>query len=91
MPTEEAAEAAVPFKVGDRVNIKYYRGGVGRIIEYRGLLGPGGAPIFRVLVQRKPSRVHIEVRADQLTLAPPKDPERRPEGAKAAPKRRKAP
>jgi hypothetical protein len=38
----------------------------GKIVEYRGPLGPGGAKIYRVLVRGKPRRAYIEVREDQL-------------------------
>ena len=51
------------------------RCGRGRIVEWRGPLGPGGAQVYRVLVRRKPSKVYIEVREDQIELLPA---ERRP-------------
>ena len=35
-------EGSIPFKVGDRVRIRYYDGGPGRIVEIRGPLAPGG-------------------------------------------------
>jgi hypothetical protein len=38
------------------------------IAEYRGPLGPKGSHIYRVLVQKKPRRVYIEVREDQLEV-----------------------
>ena len=36
--------------------------------EYRGPFGPKGAHIYRVLVQKKPRPVYIEVREDQLEV-----------------------
>ena len=39
-----------------------------RIAEYRGPLGPKGARVYRVLVQKKPRRVYIEVLEDQLEV-----------------------
>jgi len=42
----------------------------GRIVEFRGPLGPGGALIYRVRVRSKPSPAYIEVREDQLELIP---------------------
>lgn len=59
------------FKVGDRVKIRLsdWRG---PIVELRGPLGPKGAQIYRVRIQRKPRREYIEVREDQLILIPPK-------------------
>ena len=57
-----------PLKVGTVVRIRnsgYHRA---KIAEFRGPLGPKGARIYRVLVQRKPRRVYIEVREDQLEV-----------------------
>jgi hypothetical protein len=39
-----------------------------KIAEVLGPLGPKGARIYRVLVQKKPRRVYIEVREDQLEV-----------------------
>lgn len=39
-----------------------------KVAEYRGPLGPSGVRIYRVLVQRKPRPVYIEVREDQLRI-----------------------
>jgi hypothetical protein len=39
-----------------------------KIAEYRGPLGPKGARVYRVLVQKKPRRVYIEVLEDQLEV-----------------------
>ena len=39
-----------------------------RIAEYRGPLGPKGARVYRVLVQRKPRPVYIEVLEEQLEV-----------------------
>ena len=57
-----------PLKVGTVVKIRnsgYHRA---KIAEYRGPLGPKGARVYRVLVQRKPRRVYIEVLEDQLEV-----------------------
>lgn len=70
MPNRSPAEVSITYKVGDRVRIKHSGFGVGRIVEERGPLGPGGVPIYRVLVQVKPAPISIEVREDQL-LPPP--------------------
>jgi hypothetical protein len=56
------------MKVGDHVKILHYGGQRGRIVEFRGPLGPKGAPIYRVVVGRKPRRTYIELREDQLEL-----------------------
>jgi hypothetical protein len=60
----------VPLKLGDRVRIKDFGGKIGRIAELRGPLGPGGAPVYRVLVQRKPTVSYIELLGDQLEFVP---------------------
>lgn len=70
MPKRKPAEEVAPLKIGDRVKIRHYAGKVGRIVELRGPLGPGGASIYRVLVQRKPSVAYIELQGDQLEIAP---------------------
>jgi hypothetical protein len=58
------------MKVGDRVRIRHYGGQQGRIVEYRGALGPKGAHIYRVVVGRRPQRCYIELRQGQLELIP---------------------
>jgi hypothetical protein len=65
MATEYLTE---PIKVGTVVKILnsgYVRA---KIAEYRGPLGPDGARVYRVLVQKRPRRVYIEVREDQLQV-----------------------
>ena len=58
------------LKLGDRVKIKDFAGQIGRIAELRGPLGPGGASVYRVLVQRKPTVSYIELLSDQLEIVP---------------------
>ncbi len=61
----------VAFKVGDRVKMKPPSNElVGRVVEYRGPFGGNGAEVYRVKLRggRHPS--YIELRADQLELAP---------------------
>ncbi|HQU41579.1 MAG: hypothetical protein B7Z73_00345 [Planctomycetia bacterium 21-64-5] len=58
----------VPLKDGTVVKILnsgYHRA---VIAEYRGPLGPKGARVYRVLVQKKPRRTYIEVLEDQLEV-----------------------
>jgi len=71
-PVRAIAAKKVPdlLKIGDRVRILHYGGQKGRIVEFRGLLGPGGARIYRVRIQRKPSPTFIELREDQLEPIP---------------------
>ena len=57
-----------PLKVGTVVKILNSGYGRARIAEYRGPLGPKGARIYRVLVEKKTRRVYIEVREDQLEV-----------------------
>lgn len=57
-----------PLKVGTVVKIRnsgYHRA---KIAEFLGPLGPKGARVYRILVQRKPRRVYIEVLEDQLEV-----------------------
>jgi hypothetical protein len=58
------------FKLGDRVKIRRSGGLRGRIVELHGPLGPGGAQIYRVMFRRRPRPAYIDVREDQLVLAP---------------------
>jgi hypothetical protein len=39
-----------------------------KIVEFCGNLGPGGAPVYRVRVRRKPKPAYIEVLEDQLEI-----------------------
>jgi hypothetical protein len=66
MSTQKSAQ---PFNVGDRVQILHsiWRG---RIVEFRGPLGPGGMLIYRVRIAGKPRPTYIEVREDQLAPLP---------------------
>jgi hypothetical protein len=54
----------------DGTVVKILNSGYSRawVAEYRGPLGPKGARVYRVLVQRKPRRVYIEVLEDQLEV-----------------------
>ena len=57
-----------PLKAGTVVKIRdsgYHRA---KIAEFLGPLGPKGARVYRVLVQRKPRRTYIEVLEDQLEV-----------------------
>lgn len=38
------------------------------VAEYRGPLGPKGARVYRVLVQKKPRHTYIEVLEEQLEV-----------------------
>src|SRR5437763_762692 len=62
-----------PLKAGDRVRILHSDNWLGRIVEERGPLGPGGMLVFRVRIPRKPKPTYIEVCEDQL-VAMPKPP-----------------
>jgi hypothetical protein len=56
------------LQIGARVKIPNLGGQIGKIVEFRGGLGPKGARIYRVLLRRKPRRDYIELRDDQLEL-----------------------
>jgi hypothetical protein len=70
MAEKKQAKMFVSFKLGDSVRIKNYAGKVGKIVEYRGTLGPGGAPVYRVKVSRKPNVSYIELLDNQLEAVP---------------------
>jgi len=57
-----------PLQVGTVVKILNSGYSRARIAEYRGPLGPKGARVYRVLVQKKPRPIYIEVREDQLEV-----------------------
>jgi hypothetical protein len=61
-------EVGQMFPIGARVKIPNLSGQIGKIVEFRGELGPKGARIYRVLLRRKPRRDYIELRDDQLEL-----------------------
>ena len=65
MTTQNLVE---PLKVGTVVKIRNSGYRRARIAEFRGPLGPRGARVYRVLVQKKPRRVYIEVLEDQLEV-----------------------
>ena len=63
-----AEEISEPLKVGTIVKVLNSGFQRATIAEYRGPLGPGGIRIYRVQVQRKPRRMFVEVRQDQLEV-----------------------
>jgi len=73
MATMAKVESQPLLKVGDRVKIRHASGLHGRVVEWRGPLGPGGAQVYRVEVRKKPRPSYVEVRADQLELASSED------------------
>ncbi len=68
MATPNAAEH---LPMGSLVKIRNSGLRRGRIVEFRGPLGPGGARIYRVRVRRKPTPAYAEFREDQLELISP--------------------
>lgn len=57
---------------GTRVQIRHFFGHRGKVVEWRGPLGPGGAQVYRVRYGPKGRRGYIEVMRDQLIVLPPK-------------------
>jgi hypothetical protein len=57
-----------PLKSGTAVKILNSGYSHAWIAEYLGPLGPKGARVYRVLVEKKPRRVHIEVLENQLEV-----------------------
>jgi len=49
------------FKVGDRVKLKSQAGRIGHIVECRGMLGPKGTQVYRILIRKKPRPGYVEV------------------------------
>ena len=54
-----------PFEVGDWVNIRNSVYKRVRIAEYRGALGPKGARVYKIRLQKKPLE-YVEVQEHQL-------------------------
>jgi hypothetical protein len=71
--TMAGKQAAEPFKLGDRVSIRYFPHWRGRTVELRGPLGPGGVQIYGVRIRDKPKSRYVEVREDQLVRIPAED------------------
>ena len=65
MATQNLSE---PLKAGTLVKILNSGFHRAKIAEFLGPLGPKGARVYRVHVQRKPRRVYIEVLEDQLEV-----------------------
>ncbi len=65
MATQDLAE---PLKAGTVVRIRNSGFHRARIAEYLGPLGPKGARVYRILVQRKPRRMYVEVLEEQLEV-----------------------
>ncbi|HQU45691.1 MAG TPA: hypothetical protein PK867_22950 [Pirellulales bacterium] len=65
MTTQNLSEPIPDGTLVEILNSGYKRA---KVAEYRGPFGPSGARIYRVLVQRKPRPVYIEVRQDQLKV-----------------------
>jgi hypothetical protein len=86
MAKKTQVKVTTSFNLGDRVRIKDFAGKVGRIAELRGPLGPGGASVYRVLVQKKPSVSYIELMGDQLEYLPTTSQVVHVKRRKAAPK-----
>jgi hypothetical protein len=57
-----------PFKSGTVVKILNSGFHRAKVAEYLGALGPKGARVYRVLVQRKPRRMYLEVLEEQLEV-----------------------
>ena len=90
MAKKSQVKVTTSFNLGDRVRIKDLAGQVGRIAELRGPLGPGGAPVYRVRVRRKPAVSYIELLGDQLEYLPIAGQDVPVKRHKAAPKAKRA-
>jgi hypothetical protein len=79
-----------PFKLGDRIKIKGFDKLLGRILEFRGPLGPGGAFIYGIEIQNGSGDPYIELREDQIEHAPAPARARRPKAPKVSAEKPKA-
>lgn len=61
-----APEKPRPVKLGDRVRIRNAPTLIGRVIEFRGALGPNGEEVYRIRMRRRPKPFDIEVLEEQL-------------------------
>ena len=66
MATQNETE---PLKPGTAVRVRDSTYDRAWIVEYRGPLGPKGARVYGIVVQKKP-RIYIEVLEDQLEVLP---------------------
>lgn len=55
-----------PLKIGTIVRIRDSGYKRGRIVEFRGPLGPKGARVYRIRVRKKPQPAYIEVLEEQI-------------------------
>lgn len=70
---------------GTRVKIRHFFGHKGKVVEWRGPLGVGGAQVYGVKYGPKGRRGYIEVRRDQLIVLPPKAASGEPAAAPTTP------
>ncbi len=66
------SELPEPIKVGTFVKILNSGFARAKVVEDRGLLGPRGTRIYRVMYRGKPYPGYVEVREDQLEILGPK-------------------
>jgi len=89
MAKKTPVNARNSLNLGDYVRIKSFAGQVGRIAELRGPLGPGGASVSRVKVQKEPRASSIELPGDQLEYLPMTGQGFRVKARRSAPKAKK--
>ncbi len=65
MPKQYETE---PLAIGAIVRIRNSGFGPGRIVEFRGPLGPNGARVYRVQLRKRPRPSYTEVLEEQLEL-----------------------
>jgi hypothetical protein len=66
-----APRKADPIKLGDWVKIVSPPCGLtGRVVEFRGPLGPKGVKVYRFQLRRKPKPAYFEVVKEQLETIP---------------------
>jgi hypothetical protein len=61
------------IKLGDHVKLLGSGGLTGRVIEFRGPLGPKGAEVYRIRFRGRPKPAYVEVLAHQIEVLPAKE------------------
>ena len=67
-----SSQPALPIQLGSRVRFLAAPELTGKVVEFRGPLGPKGVEIYRIRFLNRPYKSYVEVRGDQIEVLPPK-------------------
>ncbi len=67
-----SSQPALPIQLGSRVRFVDLPNLTGKVVEFRGPLGPKGVEIYRIRFLNRPYKSYVEVRGDQIEVLPPK-------------------